>query len=319
MFMKSIPCLSLLTLLLPVCTVCFSESEAEKATLQIELTTPKAKLISGEPVVLDVTISNPTRKSMPYHPILPLQESGSGIKLFIQRPGDPEPSRYVPVMYAMLVFEEPLYLEPGEAYSDRSVLFTDGNMTNREDPLFIRESGMYRFHVVYSYSGYDQSETYILESEPLEIEAVESAEKENDNAREIWSQILYRTGGMPFSWDNTWSPRPDALKNLLQPLLEQDDVTIFGQYARYMVGTNPSIYGRAEHGEWEQYQRETLEDLAYDPSFPLTNDALYHLAESCFSGRTQEDFEKATALMDEFQERAPYSSLIRRYLKQRGE
>ena len=312
MFKSSTYFISLLLLYLLVSTASYTLDD--EATLKIELTTPKAKLVSGEPVVLDVTLSNPTGKSIPYHPILPLQESGSGIKLFIQRPGEPEPSRYVPVMCATLVFGEPKYLEPGEAYSDRSVLFTDGNMTNRDDPFLIREPGIYRFHVMYSFDSYDKSEVYIIESDPLEIEAVESSEKEHAHAREIWSQIVYRTGGMPFSWDNTWSPRPDALKNLLQPLLEQDDDTIFGQYARYMLGNNSSIFGSAEHGEWEQYQRETLEDLAYDPSFPLTNDALYHLAESCFSGRTQEDFEKAIVLMDEFQERAPYSSLIRRYL-----
>ena len=301
---------------------------------QIDLTTPNGRIYSGEPLVLDVLLHNLSSEPQPYTPLSCLTSSGGQPLLYVQRPGEQSFRRYRAGTYVSIVYGAQQWLEPRDGRSIQSVLCVEaleeprpyeGSVDAIPESILNKliltgEPGVYRFKVQYMVlDPGDQGDRLPIESEPLEVQVVD-AEGHMGEARSRWMEAMKLTGGLFFSHgfpaSTEYAPRQrQILEDLLGPFRD----TVYGRYAQYITALNQNTFemaGYAPEG-WREYRRQTLHAFAYDPNFPLADDALFHLAQTIMSDGDHYgigDIEEArrlvreqTALMDEYIERAPYS------------
>jgi hypothetical protein len=285
----------------------WGQEHAAHPSVLVEITTPRATLLPCELATLDVTITNQGKHEIRFLPFYASSTSGRpatacgyraqplvDIALFawIRRPGEDEYERYASGKSVdLLVRERDRMAQGGVRRVPLSILAQGGP---RKGFVF-QNPGTYAVKIgfPYEYGDPDNPSSGVAESDPLELQVVDAADRSLEALR-IWARAASDTEDVlecglgvsvtrDFTQRHGMQPFASERYTLLDTLRSEYPDTIYGQYCLYfatfqtpgavtMLGTPPK----------EKYAENVavIEDiLARNPDFPLADRANLDLAE----------------------------------------
>ena len=296
--------------LLVVLAAVGASAEPPDTPLRITISSPSESYLVGEPVVLDLKLTNEGSETVTT--MVPSAIEYTNTYLSYRSHGRSDWTSYRPTLYKSIGARY-AELEPGESLMARGIF--PASMNTPGDFTFLKQPGQYQFRMQFTVrdggpmpeGGYPR-----LISNTIAVTVREPQGREAE-ALELWNKVL-KQSSYSFHAVSVAGGQP-----LMQLLSDYGDTT-YAQYGNYVLAATDRImyHSEVQDRSGSEYQAEFLERILETASadFPIRDDVLFRLAE-LYSRQQRHD--EAIALLDHLISEMPdsikaYEAIERREL-----